>query len=165
MKYENSSLDFISLIEIIEHLYPDVLEKFAHSIFGLLKPKFVLITTPNREFNVVFEDIESQYGIRNGERGDDENKNNFRHWDHKFEWTRAEFQTWCQTQVLDKYTNYCLYEDYSGLGKPPVGYEHVGDCTQMALFVRTDIDKQPNALSKFQTYIKVDIFYDHFVYH
>lgn len=47
-------------------------------IFGKIQPFIVIITTPNVEYNVVFD---------MGER-------KFRHEDHKFEWTRAEFETW-----------------------------------------------------------------------
>ena len=47
-------------------------------IFGQLSPKIAIITTPNVEFNVLFPNL----------------KQGFRHYDHKFEWTRAEFQEW-----------------------------------------------------------------------
>jgi hypothetical protein len=46
-------------------------------IFGHLQPNVVVVTTPNCEFNVLFPGLKK-----------------FRHYDHKFEWTRAEFQTW-----------------------------------------------------------------------
>jgi hypothetical protein len=46
-------------------------------IFGYLQPKVVVVTTPNCEFNVLFPDLKR-----------------FRHYDHKFEWTREEFQSW-----------------------------------------------------------------------
>lgn len=39
------------------------------------------MTTPNFEFNVLFPDFKQ--GVRK-----------FRHPDHKFEWTRAEFEAW-----------------------------------------------------------------------
>ena len=74
-------------IELIEHLTPDVLEKFPQTVFGHMKPKIVIITTPNQEYNVLFEQFEGP----------------FRHWDHKFEWTRSEFQNWVETCIIDKY--------------------------------------------------------------
>jgi len=47
------------------------------AVFGQLSPKVVIVTTPNVEFNVLFPDLKG-----------------FRHYDHKFEWTRAEFEEW-----------------------------------------------------------------------
>ena len=65
-----------------------------------MKPKIVIITTPNREYNVLFENFEGP----------------FRHWDHKFEWTRSEFQNWVQTCIIDRYPDY-IVERFDGLGK------------------------------------------------
>jgi hypothetical protein len=61
----------------IEHLECDVLAKVPWSLFGAVHPKTVVLTTPNADFNVLFP----------GLRG-------FRHPDHKFEWTREQFQSW-----------------------------------------------------------------------
>ena len=61
----------------IEHLYSETLADFPSSIFGGLHPKLVIITTPNSDFNVLFP-----------------NFTGFRHDDHKFEWSRVQFQDW-----------------------------------------------------------------------
>ena len=61
----------------IEHLYPDVLEAIPYNIFGYVEPKAVILTTPNADFNVVFP-----------------NKRAFRNIDHKFEWSRDQFESW-----------------------------------------------------------------------
>ena len=61
----------------IEHLEADTLKKLPRALFGQLQPSLIIITTPNSEFNEVFPDLEG-----------------FRHIDHKFEWTRKEFQNW-----------------------------------------------------------------------
>lgn len=61
----------------IEHLHPPVLEAMPDVVFGHLLPKVAVITTPNSEFNVLFPDLKG-----------------FRHYDHKFEWTRAQFEKW-----------------------------------------------------------------------
>ena len=65
------------LFSSIEHLEADVLEQLPKALFENLQPDIVVMTTPNSEFNVVFPDFEG-----------------FRHTDHKFEWTREEFQSW-----------------------------------------------------------------------
>lgn len=66
------------LLSRIEHLYLHELENFAEAIFGRLMPLIVVITTPNAEFNVMFSMANRK----------------FRHPDHKFEWTRQEFENW-----------------------------------------------------------------------
>ena len=54
-----------------------MLDAVPDAIFGFLRPKRVVMTTPNAEYNVLFPGFTG-----------------FRHHDHKFEWTRAQFQEW-----------------------------------------------------------------------
>lgn len=61
----------------IEHLYPDTLMDLPFNIFEYIMPKVAIVTTPNADFNVLFS-----------------NFSGFRHPDHKFEWTRKQFQDW-----------------------------------------------------------------------
>jgi 3' terminal RNA ribose 2'-O-methyltransferase Hen1 len=79
--------DAAALVEVIEHLDPARLDAFARVLFGFTKPKLIVLTTPNREYNVKFESLPA---------------GKFRHGDHRFEWTRAEFADWC-TGVCKKY--------------------------------------------------------------
>lgn len=102
----------------IEHLSDDALEQFPSTVFSHMKPKIVILTTPNREYNVLFEDFEGP----------------FRHWDHKFEWSRQEFQHWVQSKILDKYNDYVL-ERFDGVGEGP---ENIGHCSQIAVLMRHD---------------------------
>ncbi len=73
--------DAAAIVEVIEHLDELRLEAFEQVVFGFTKPKTVIITTPNREYNARLE------GLEEGE---------FRHLDHRFEWTREEFQQWAK---------------------------------------------------------------------
>lgn len=107
--------DAVVAIELIEHLYDDTLYALREVIFGRTKPYIVIITTPNVEFNVMFE-MEGRP---------------FRHEDHKFEWTRAQFQTWCD-RITAKYKNYWV--KYTGVGAPPADRKDIGFCTQIAIF-------------------------------
>ncbi|XP_074655410.1 small RNA 2'-O-methyltransferase-like isoform X2 [Tubulanus polymorphus] len=109
------TVDAATLIELIEHLEPDVLEALPECLFGKLKPKTVVITTPNCEYNVLFE-----------------NFSGMRHWDHKFEWTRNQFEEWCQNVAVSY--NYAV--EYGGIGAPPDDRKDVGFCSQMAIFTR-----------------------------
>jgi hypothetical protein len=67
----------------VEHLYADVLEEFFPSTLGYYQPRVLVVSTPNAEFNVYFPNL--KYGTP---------EQQFRHDDHKFEWTRKEFEAW-----------------------------------------------------------------------
>jgi len=67
------------LTEDVEHSDPDRLDVFAEVVFGHVSASTVVLTTPNREYNQNFEQLDSR-GLR--------------HEDHRFEWTRAEFEAW-----------------------------------------------------------------------
>uniref|UniRef100_A0A3B3ZI29 Small RNA 2'-O-methyltransferase n=1 Tax=Periophthalmus magnuspinnatus TaxID=409849 RepID=A0A3B3ZI29_9GOBI len=103
-------------IELIEHLLlPDV-ERFSEVLFGYMAPVHVIISTPNSEFNPLFPGLTG-----------------FRHPDHKFEWTRAQFQSWAQRVCVD-----FEYEvEITGVGLPPGGgLKQFGFCSQIAVFHR-----------------------------
>ena len=68
-------------MEVIEHVDPPRLGALEQSVFGAARPKTVIVTTPNAEFNVRFETLPP---------------GTYRHRDHRFEWTRAEFRTWAE---------------------------------------------------------------------
>ncbi len=71
--------DVATLIEVIEHLDLPRLDALSRVVFECAKPQHIIITTPNIEYNQLFE------GMKPGQ---------LRHRDHRFEWTRQEFQTW-----------------------------------------------------------------------
>ena len=107
--------DLATVIEVIEHLDPPRLAAFERVLFEAARPTFVIVTTPNSEYNVNFE------GLAPGA---------FRHADHRFEWTREEFRVWCTRQS----ERFGYSVEYS-----PIGDEHplTGAPTQLALFSRT----------------------------
>ena len=112
-----NKVDAVTAIELIEHLYPETLAALPDNIFGYLKPSIAVITTPNIEFNVLFPDFTGP----------------FRHWDHKFEWTRKEFQDWCYEKVIKVYPEYNV--QFSGVGSfHDNRNESLGYCTQIAIF-------------------------------
>jgi 3' terminal RNA ribose 2'-O-methyltransferase Hen1 len=74
-----AGFDAAAVVEVIEHLDAARLAAFERVLFECAKPKHIVITTPNREYNVKWETLPA---------------GKFRHRDHRFEWTRAEFQEW-----------------------------------------------------------------------
>lgn len=105
--------DAAAIVEVVEHLDPERLAAFERSVFEFARPRTVVLTTPNREHNAVF-------GMEAGA---------MRHSDHRFEWSRAEFQAWC-SRVAE--THGYAFEIR------PVGTEDAehGPPSQMAVFSR-----------------------------
>ena len=104
--------DAIALVEVIEHIDEERLEVFEQNIFGYSRPRTVVLSTPNSEYNVLFEKLYAD---------------EFRHDDHRFEWSREEFKDWCQ-KISDSYGY--TFEIF------PVGeeIENVGAPSQIVLF-------------------------------
>lgn len=71
--------DAATVVEVIEHLDSPRLSAFERVIFECARPKTVVVTTPNAEYNVKFATLPA---------------GKLRHKDHRFEWTRTEFQSW-----------------------------------------------------------------------
>jgi 3' terminal RNA ribose 2'-O-methyltransferase Hen1 len=109
-----AGFDAAALVEVIEHLEPDRLNALERSIFGAAQPKTLVVTTPNQEYNSVWESLPAQ---------------NMRHRDHRFEWTRAEFEAWAQ-QMAQSYGYSVVFKT---IGE--VDLER-GSATQMAVFSR-----------------------------
>ncbi|MFJ3901325.1 3' terminal RNA ribose 2'-O-methyltransferase Hen1 [Streptomyces sp. NPDC090025] len=108
--------DAAVLSEVIEHLDLPRLPALEYAVFGSARPRTVIVTTPNVEYNVRWESLPA---------------GQVRHRDHRFEWTRAEFRDWA-AKVAARYGY--------GVAFTPVGPDdpEVGPPTQMAVFTRTD---------------------------
>uniref|UniRef100_A0A673CIC1 Small RNA 2'-O-methyltransferase n=1 Tax=Sphaeramia orbicularis TaxID=375764 RepID=A0A673CIC1_9TELE len=102
------------------HLSLADVEPFSEVVFGYMAPVAVIISTPNSEFNPLFPGLTG-----------------FRHSDHKFEWTRAEFRSWALKVCLD----YGYEVELTGVGRaPPHLQEAVGFCSQIGVFHRLDVN-------------------------
>ena len=106
--------DAACVVEVIEHLDLPRLAAFERVLFEFARPGLVIITTPNAEYNVRFEKLAA---------------GQFRHRDHRFEWTRAEFQAWAEL-VARQHGYQVSFE--------PIGPQDVeiGPPTQMGVFKR-----------------------------
>ncbi|MFB8773306.1 3' terminal RNA ribose 2'-O-methyltransferase Hen1 [Streptomyces broussonetiae] len=104
--------DAAVLSEVIEHLDLPRLPALEYAVFGAARPRTVLVTTPNVEYNVRWESLPAGH---------------VRHGDHRFEWTRAEFRSWARA-VAERHGYAVEFE--------PVGPDdpEVGPPTQMAVF-------------------------------
>ncbi|MHC5903615.1 3' terminal RNA ribose 2'-O-methyltransferase Hen1 [Streptomyces sp. S6] len=116
--------DAAVLSEVIEHLDLPRLPALEYAVFGAARPRTVLVTTPNVEYNVRWETLPAGH---------------VRHGDHRFEWTREEFRTWARG-VAERHGY--------GVEFTPIGPDdpEVGPPTQMAVFTQlTENEKEAKA--------------------
>jgi 3' terminal RNA ribose 2'-O-methyltransferase Hen1 len=115
-----SGFDAAALVEVIEHLDQPRLVALERVLFEFARPRHIVITTPNREYNVLFETLAP---------------GKMRHADHRFEWTRTEFANWA-TGVAARFGYEVRFE--------PVGPVHDthGAPSQMAVFALPTGDGQ-----------------------
>ena len=107
-----TGFDAAALVEVIEHLDENRLAALEEVVFGQAHPAHVFVTTPNADYNQLFEKL---------------NAGEFRHDDHRFEWTRAEFATWA-AGVAERHG---YQVRLVGMGEETEG---VGAPSQMAVF-------------------------------
>ncbi len=103
--------DAAVLLETIEHINPGRLSRVEGAVFGCYRPRTVLVTTPNHEYNTM-------YGMAPGQ---------FRHPGHCFEWDRPKFRHWA-SGVAGR-NGYSVA--FSDIGDP---HPTLGAPTQMAIF-------------------------------
>lgn len=115
-----SGYDAALLVEVIEHLDPERLPALERVVFQYAEPKHVLVTTPNVEYNVLYPDLPA---------------GQFRHSDHRFEWSRTQFEDWV-TMVAERH--HYTYE-IVGIGEEDPKH---GCSSQMAIFSKI-IDPKP----------------------
>jgi 3' terminal RNA ribose 2'-O-methyltransferase Hen1 len=109
-----ANMDAAALVEVIEHLDPDRLPLVERVVFGEARPRTVVVTTPNADYNALFPKLPA---------------GRFRHPDHRFEWTRAEFEAWAESITA----RYGYRPAFSGIGPQDTS---LGAPTQMAVFSR-----------------------------
>ncbi|HSE09532.1 MAG TPA: 3' terminal RNA ribose 2'-O-methyltransferase Hen1 [Nocardioidaceae bacterium] len=109
-----AGFDAAVLMEVVEHVDLPRVEALEHVVFGAAKPGSVIVTTPNGEYNVLYEGL---VGLR--------------HPDHRFEWTRDEFEQWSDRVA----STYGYNVERRGIGDRD---DILGTPTQMAIFTRKE---------------------------
>jgi len=108
--------DAACLVEVIEHLDPARLPALERVVFEFARPRVVVLTTPNSEYNANYEFLPEE---------------GHRHGDHRFEWTRAEFEQWARA-TAEKF-------GYNVRFAPIGPYDELlGAPTQMGVFERCE---------------------------
>ncbi len=109
-----AGFDAACAVEVIEHIDPSRLAAFERTVFEFARPATVIVTTPNAEHNVRFTSLPA---------------GKLRHRDHRFEWTRREFEAWASAVAARH--GYAVR--FAPIGDVD---ETVGPPTQMAVFGR-----------------------------
>jgi 3' terminal RNA ribose 2'-O-methyltransferase Hen1 len=107
-----AGFDAAAMVEVIEHIDPPRLDALADAVFGVARPHTIVLTTPNAEYNVRYETLGAE---------------DFRHSDHRFEWTRAEFRIWAERTA----EQFGYLVSLEGIGET---HPEVGTPTQMGVF-------------------------------
>jgi 3' terminal RNA ribose 2'-O-methyltransferase Hen1 len=109
-----AGFDCAVMVEVLEHLDPARLSQLERAVFAKARPRAVIVTTPNAEFNRLL-------GVP---------PDRFRHPDHRFEWTRAQFRGWAgRVATAAGYSLAC--SNIAG------GHPDLGGASQMAVFRRS----------------------------
>jgi 3' terminal RNA ribose 2'-O-methyltransferase Hen1 len=111
-----NGFDTAAVVEVVEHLDPTRLRAFERVLWEFARPELVVLTTPNAEYNVKWPALAGR----------------MRHADHRFEWTRAEFEAWA-TGVAERH-GYSV--EFEALGAVEEG---IGGASQMGVFRRRDV--------------------------
>lgn len=107
--------DVVVMMEVIEHIDAHRLPAVEANLFGAARPDFVVLTTPNREYNALYPGLEPGA---------------LRHPDHRFELTRSELGAW----VADVCERYGYVADLGEIGEADPTH---GAPTQMVVLSRT----------------------------
>jgi 3' terminal RNA ribose 2'-O-methyltransferase Hen1 len=114
--------DVAALVEVVEHLDPPRLGAMERVVFEHARPRRVVLTTPNREYNAHWAGLGAE---------------KLRHRDHRFEWTRAECQAWAE-RVATAYGYRATWQEI-GPGDPALGAP-----SQLVILDRLDGEPVPS---------------------
>ncbi|KAI3980308.1 hypothetical protein MKX01_001379, partial [Papaver californicum] len=119
--------DIGTCLEVIEHMQEDEACAFGNIALSTFCPKILIVSTPNYEYNPILQ--------KNSRDDEADEKNSslpckFRNHDHKFEWTREQFNSWAS----DLATRHNYSVEFSGVGG--IGDVEPGFASQIAVFSR-----------------------------
>nr|CAB3455757.1 unnamed protein product [Digitaria exilis] len=126
--------DIGTCLEVIEHMEEDQASLFGNIVLSSFRPSVLIVSTPNYEYNPILQ----RSAMPNKDEEADENAGpcKFRNHDHKFEWTRAQFQCWA-TDLAVKHNYSVEFCGVGGSGEEP------GYASQIAVFRRMTRNLEP----------------------
>jgi hypothetical protein len=116
--------------------------RFGDIALSYFRPKVLIVSTPNYEYNVI---LQRSSPVTQEEYPDEKSQSEsckFRNHDHKFEWTREQFNHWASE--LAKKHNYSV--EFSGVGGS--GDVEPGSASQIAVFKQESLLDEDDLLTK-----------------
>lgn len=124
--------DIGTCLEVIEHMQEEQACLFGDIALGLFRPRVLIVSTPNYEYNIILQ----KSNIASQEDDLDEKSQpeicKFRNHDHKFEWTRAQFNHW----AIDLASKHNYSVEFGGVGG--IADVEPGFASQIAVFRRNE---------------------------
>ncbi|PKA53570.1 Small RNA 2'-O-methyltransferase [Apostasia shenzhenica] len=134
--------DIGTCLEVIEHMEEDEACLFGEIVLSLFRPKVLIVSTPNYEYNPILQ--RSSFPSQDNSE-DKATPSKFRNHDHKFEWTRQQFQQWANSLAAKHH----YIVEFSGVGGS--GDSEPGFASQIAVFRRNSIPSEKLRMSNQET--------------
>ncbi|KAK1560775.1 hypothetical protein Q3G72_030791 [Acer saccharum] len=99
-------------LEVIEHMEEDEACNFGNIVLSYFQPRILIVSTPNYEYNVILQRSSPTSQEDDPDEKIQSQSCKFRNHDHKFEWTREQFNSWASE--LAARHNYSV--EFSGVG-------------------------------------------------
>uniref|UniRef100_A0A453BLG8 Small RNA 2'-O-methyltransferase n=1 Tax=Aegilops tauschii subsp. strangulata TaxID=200361 RepID=A0A453BLG8_AEGTS len=131
--------DIGTCLEVIEHVEEDQASLFGNVVLSSFCPAVLIVSTPNYEYNPILQ--RSALPNKEEEQEQDAGPCKFRNHDHKFEWTRSQFQRWA-TRLAASH-NYSV--EFSGVGGSS---DEPGYASQIAVFRRMARNQGESSLNE-----------------
>lgn len=131
--------DIGTCLEVIEHVEEDQATLFGNVVLSSFRPTVLIVSTPNYEYNPILQG--SAMPNKDDEADESTGPCKFRNHDHKFEWTRLQFQCWA-TGLAVKHSYSVEFSGVGGSGEEP------GYASQIAVFRRLVQGQEAMCLDK-----------------
>ncbi|KAJ7969133.1 Small RNA 2'-O-methyltransferase [Quillaja saponaria] len=125
-----SGFDIGTCLEVIEHMEEDQACLFGDVVLNSFCPRILIVSTPNYEYNVILQGSNPPTQEEELDEKTQLVSCKFRNNDHKFEWTREQFNRWA-TDLASRH-NYSV--EFSGVGGS--ADQEPGFASQIAVFRR-----------------------------
>ncbi|KAL6206519.1 hypothetical protein ACLB2K_023767 [Fragaria x ananassa] len=133
--------DIGTCLEVIEHMEEDQAYLFGNVALSYFRPKILIVSTPNYEYNVILQKSTLSTPEDDLDERSESQSCKFRNHDHKFEWTRAQFNCWA-TELATRHNYSVEFSGVGGSGDEP------GFASQIAVFRRKTLQEDyPEELS------------------
>ena len=139
----------VAAIEVIEHMEQDKAISLLVDVLRGMQPDVMFISTPNIEWNSY---IKSQHtsNVDANPHNRTPSNSGFRHWDHKWEATRAEFRHLIAQVIASSTADYDVDYDGVGASDDPKSPTHTSDgrsfATQIAILTRRAQQQAPGTV-------------------